>query len=95
MSLGKNGGITPKVNLRPLEQDAKNYHYQSRPFKLTEFQPNVDIPLMLYGSAWYDEKSKVHRFCGENEIDPDMSTEILKYIPHYYIVGIRLIETTN
>lgn len=93
VSLGKKGGITPKVNLRPLERDAKNYHYQSRPFRLTEFQPEVDIPLLLYGSAWYDEKSQVHRFCGESEIDPDMSTEILKYIPHYYIIGIRLTET--
>lgn len=93
VSIGKNGGITPKVDLRPLERDTKNYHYQSRPFQLAEFQPGEDIPLMLYGSAWYDEKAKVHRFCGEREIAPDLSTEIVKDIPHYYTVGIRLTES--
>ena len=81
------------LKLRPLQKDPHNYRYTSRVFKLNEFKPGVDIPLMLYGSFWYDEQFKVNRFCGENEIDPDMSTDILKYIPHYYIIGIRLTET--
>lgn len=81
------------LKLRPLERDSHKYMYTSRPFKLDEFKSGIDIPLILYGSFWYDEKFKVNRFCGESEIDPDMSTEILKNIPHYYIIGIRLTET--
>ncbi len=47
------------------------------------------IPLILYGSAWLDEKYNIIRFCGEKEIDPEMKAEILKDIPHYYIIGIE------
>ncbi|MBR4729229.1 MAG: DUF5041 domain-containing protein, partial [Prevotella sp.] len=28
------------------------------------------------------------RFCGENTIKPDLSSDILKYVPHYYIIGV-------
>lgn len=91
-NLGNNGG-TMTLKLRPLETDAKQYMYASRPFKLNEFKSGVDIPLVLYGSFWYDERIGGPRFCGVKEIDPDMSTEILQYIPHYYIIGIRLTET--
>lgn len=92
-TLGKDHGSTMSLKLRPLKTDAEQYMYTSRPFKLDEFESGTDIPLMLYGSFWYDEKFKINRFCGDTEIDPDMSTEILKNIPHYYIVGIRLTET--
>lgn len=92
-SLGKNQGGSMLLTLRPLKTDAKQYMYASRPFKLEELESGADIPLMLYGSFWYDEKFKINRFCGDTEIAPDMSTEILKHIPHYYIVGIRLTET--
>ena len=30
---------------------------------------------------------QVYRFCGEREINPDMSSEILKDVPHYYGFG--------
>ena len=46
--------------------------------------------MVLFGSMWWDEKANVHRFCGANEIDRDMSTDILKYIPHYYVIGIKV-----
>lgn len=26
--------------------------------------------------------------CGAKEIDPDMSTDILKDTPHYYVIGV-------
>ena len=41
-------------------------------------------------SFWFDEKYSVIRFCGAKEIDPDMSTEILKDTPHYYVIGVTL-----
>lgn len=91
-SFGKSHGGSMQLKLRPLERDSLTYMYTSRPFKLDEFRSAIDVPLMLYGSFWFDQKINGHRFCGDNEIDADLSTEILKYIPHYYIIGIRLTE---
>ncbi|MDE6633830.1 MAG: DUF5041 domain-containing protein [Bacteroidaceae bacterium] len=45
---------------------------------------------MILGSVWYDKDAGVFRFCGEKEINPDMSSQILRYIPHYYVIGIEV-----
>ncbi|MDE6697498.1 MAG: DUF5041 domain-containing protein [Muribaculaceae bacterium] len=68
----------------------KYFQYLARPFKTGEITTGKFLPLVLFGSMWYDKDFGIHRFCGENEIDPDMSSKILKYIPHYYIVGIEV-----
>ncbi len=66
------------------------FSYSTRPFITTEWKENEYIPLVLLGSFWYDQKYNVFRFCGENKISPDMSSTILKYVPHYYVIGITL-----
>lgn len=66
--------------------------YGTRPFKIETFESGKDIPLVLYASYWFDPQANLYRQCGEEEIDPDMSTPILRYIPHYYVIGIRLTE---
>lgn len=68
----------------------KLYMYYTRPFKTGELATGQFIPLVLFGSMWYDKDFGIHRFCGESVIDPDMSSRILKYIPHYYIIGIEV-----
>lgn len=68
----------------------KLYLYMAKPFKPQELKTSQFIPLVMFGSFWYDKKYGFHRFCGENEIDPDMSSEIFKYIPHYYVIGIEV-----
>lgn len=83
-------GRTP-LNLRSLSIkgfDKKYYSYHTRPFKIGKFEENVFIPLVLYGSMWVDERSGIFRFCGEREIDPGMSSEILEKLPHYYVFGV-------
>ncbi|WP_373151839.1 DUF5041 domain-containing protein, partial [Bacteroides caccae] len=50
----------------------------------------VELTLILYGSAWLDKQHDIIRFCGEREIDPEMKAEILKDIPHYFVIGIEL-----
>ena len=32
------------------------------------------------------------RFCGEREIDPEMSAEVLKHLPQYYIFGLKYVK---
>lgn len=44
---------------------------------------------MLVGSAWYDPHIEMFRFCGESEIAPDLSSEILSHVPHFYVIGVE------
>lgn len=90
------GTQNPSLPLQPQYQNndsvngKKFYQYYAKPFKTGEITSGQFIPLVLFGSMWYDKDFGIHRFCGENEISPDMSSEILKYIPHYYIIGIEV-----
>lgn len=79
------------LKLRPVEK-YHSFHYRPLPFKLQPIsqQGNLKIPLLLYGSAWLDKQHNIIRFCGENEIDPEMKAKILNNIPHYYVIGIEL-----
>jgi hypothetical protein len=75
------------------DPDKKHYSYHTRPFKIAAFEEDKFIPLVLFGSSWYDERYDIHRFCGEKEIDPDMSSKILKDVPHYYVIGVKFVKT--
>lgn len=74
------------------DSDELMFYYHIRPFKLNAFKEEEFIPLILLGSGWYDEISGMFRFCGANEIEPDMSSEILKDIPHHYVIGVRFVK---
>ncbi len=67
------------------------YRYLTRPFRLDEVSgPEVFIPLVFFGSMWYDAKSNFFRFCGEKEIAPDLSTEMVGSVPHFFVIGLEL-----
>lgn len=87
-SMGKSFKLYPVV---PAEGDAF-YQYATRPFRQVGLSDadTMEIPLVFYGSAWYDAQSHFTRFCGENEIDPAMQAQIVKDVPHAYVVGMRL-----
>jgi hypothetical protein len=74
------------------DSDKKFFGYNTRPFKIETFKEGEFIPLILFGSSWYDERFNAYRFCGEREIDPDMSSEILKDVPHYYVIGVKFVK---
>lgn len=89
------GSMSVPLKLKGLvtkNADKLFYSYNTRPFKIKPFKEDEFIPLILFGSSWYDERFDVYRFCGENEIEPDMSSEILKDVPHYYVVGIKFVK---
>ena len=78
------------INHHGVYNDDVIYQYKPVPFKTSVFENGKFIPLAAYASFWFDEKYSVIRFCGAKEIDPDMSTEILKDTPHYYVIGVTL-----
>lgn len=89
------GGFNATLKLQPVfapEMPTKqSYRYESRPFELdTAVEPGKFIPLVLFGSYWYEPETGVSRFCGEKFIKTDLTSEIIKSIPHFYVIGIKM-----
>lgn len=90
-TMGRDSKRLVKRPLRmPGGRDFERPLYASRPFAVAPFEAGKFIPLVLYGSFWFDEPNNAIRFCGENEIAPDLSSEIVGNIPHFYVMGIEL-----
>ena len=88
---GFNGRLNLRAIYAPEEPTKSRYIYESRPFELVPpFEKGEVIPLVLYGSYWYEPETGVSRFCGESVIKPDLSSDIVKSIPHFYVLGIKL-----
>ena len=89
------GGINGTLKLQPIYAPEmpteQSYRYESRPFELVSpVEAGKFIPLVLFGSFWYEPETGVSRFCGEQLIKPDLSSEIIKSIPHFYVLGIKI-----
>ena len=87
------GGFNATLKLQPVfapEMPTKQaYSYESRPFELVApIETGKFIPLVLFGSYWYEQETGVSRFCGDKQIKPDLSSDIIKDIPHFYVLGI-------
>ena len=90
------GGFNAVLKLQPVyapEMPTKqSYRYESRPFGLVSpVETGKLIPLVLFGSYWYEPETGVSRFCGEKLINLDLSSDIIKSIPHFYVLGIKII----
>lgn len=89
------GGFNATLKLQPVfapEMPTKQaYRYESRPFELVSpVETGKFIPLVLFGSYWYEQETSVSRFCGDKLIKPDLSSDIIKSIPHFYVLGIKI-----
>lgn len=65
------------------------YRYEKIPYQPTAFELNTFVPLVLYGSFWWDRKTQTRRFCGEIELTEEKAktNNYFKNSPHYYIIG--------
>ena len=63
------------------------FRYRAVAYSEFNYQPETFIPLVMYGSSWWDEKIQSYRFCGG--MDPDGHLSFEKKSPHYYIIGIK------
>lgn len=83
----------PQLRLRGLDvpqaPGSKLYRYMARPFKVGKVESGAFLPLVFFGSVWYDERYGFFRFCGEREIEPDLSSRIVADVPHFYVIGIE------
>lgn len=68
----------------------ETYIYVPRPFKVGEIKLDTFTPLVFYGSAWVDKEYGFIRSCGEDELQPDMSDDIIKNVPHSYVIGVTV-----
>ena len=89
------GGFNATLKLQPVyapEMPTKQaYRYESRPFELVApVETDNVIPLVLFGSYWYEQETGVSRFCGDKQIKSDLSSDIIKSIPHFYVLGIKI-----
>ena len=64
--------------------------YDYFPFTVSELKLGEFMPLVMFGSYWFDEEAGFYRFCGESELEADLSSKILSLIPHYYIIGMTV-----
>ncbi len=79
-----------KLTLKPIAGAPQTvYRYQKVPYKPTTYAIDTFIPLVFYGSFWWDEEAKGWRFCGDTELTEEKAkiSEYFKYSPHYYIIG--------
>lgn len=92
MEIPEIGAAYQQISLRPQvhpKTGTIQHNYNNRPFAAPVFHSDAFIPLMLVGSAWYDPHIEMFRFCGESEIAPDLSSEILSHVPHFYVIGVE------
>ena len=86
---------TTTLKLRGLtikDWDKVTFFYTIRPFQIKTFNEDEFIPLVLIASGWYDERFNIVRACTEREIEPEMSNELYRNIPHHYILGVKFVK---
>lgn len=75
--------------------------YQTHAFDLTDFlsktyhvqlqiREGEFTPLLFYGSYWFDARANRFRFCGEKQIAPNLSSEIVERVPHFFVIGVQM-----
>ena len=83
--------ISPPNPPYPLPQN-KTPIYDFRTFEIAPVTKKTqEIPLIIYNSYFFDEKSNISRSCYGN-ITAEMTEEIFDILPHYYVMGITLKE---
>ena len=86
----RRNGLARDLVLKPVTDAPETFYlYEKVPFRVSAIRPNTFIPLVLYGSFWWDSKYKICRFCGEKELTEEniRESDYFKHSPHYYIIG--------
>ncbi len=85
------GGACMLLMLRDnrVDKSHRKLDYYTRHFIIDGFEKGEFIPLVLYAAPWWDENYETYRLCGETKIPADMSSQVMKLSPHYFIIGVE------
>lgn len=78
------------LTLKPIPDTPRTiYRYKMVPYQPDTFCLDTFIPLVFYGSFWWDAKNGIIRFCGLEELTEEKvkASNYFKDSPHYYIIG--------
>ncbi len=88
--MGTRGGRLVMKPVTDPETGKSFYLYGGRIFKPADIKEGDFVPLVLFGSYWFDKNFNIFRYCGENELSPDLSDNIIKNIPSFYLIGVQI-----
>jgi hypothetical protein len=84
-----------KLTLKPIAGAQQTvYRYQKVPYQPMAYAIDTFIPLVFYGSFWWDEDAKGWRFCGDAELteEKEKDSAFFKHCPHYYLIGAIILR---
>ena len=92
LSIDHYGGSTTTSLKKSRLRDRQIYSW--RTYSKIDWKLNEDVPLLVYASSWYDERSKVERFCGVSDLseDEEKTKELLDNSQHYYVISLKVFE---
>ncbi|MFD2554007.1 DUF5041 domain-containing protein [Sphingobacterium tabacisoli] len=68
--------------------------YSWRSYSKTNWVLNLEIPVLVYASSWWDKRYNIERFCGTVDLSSNIleAKEMLENSPHYYVISYIVYE---
>ena len=68
--------------------------YHCRAYSKIDWKLNEEIPLLVYGSPWWDESINNYRFCTAPDLSMNerITKELYENSPHYHVLGYKVSE---
>jgi hypothetical protein len=89
----RSGIVLKKTKIEEWQRPGTQF-YNWRAYSKTDWKLNEEVPLLVYASAWYDEKFKIFRFCGVVDLShsEEATQELFDNSPHYYVINMKVSE---
>jgi hypothetical protein len=89
----RSGIVLKRIRIEEWQRPGQQ-SYTWRAYSKTDWKLNEDVPLLVYASAWYDEKYKIFRFCGVVDLShsEEATRELFDNSPHYYVISLKVSE---
>ncbi len=93
ISIKTNAVSTRKTNITLPKEDNRQF-FLWRDFVHQPWQLNQNIPLMLFGAAWYDKAIDNYRFCGTVNLaqEEEATKKLIADLPAYIIISYKITE---
>jgi len=86
---GAMGGI--KLNKK---KERASQSYLWRAYSKKDWKLNEEVPLLVYGSTWYDARFNIERFCAviDLSLSEEATQELFDNSPHYFVLSLKVYE---